>query len=296
MKSTALLTGLLATLGQAQTTPKAPEFDWTTLTPSTSLSYSTCYEEYKCAKLSVPLDWLNNSTTNSTSRVTIAIIALPATVAETDPSFGGTIVTNPGGPGGSGVEFLLEAGKLLQGIADGDKHYEILSFDPRGVGRTEPKADCYNNELSRDINALQMRSIGALDDGLDNVRRQTSLIGSVGRLCANGPDIFKYISTASVARDMVEIVDKIDELRNSNGTAGTALRTRGGPRGLHARQQKDVPRLQYWGFSYGTVLGNYFASMFPERIGRVILEGVVDVHDYTEGVSVFSLHINLPTS
>lgn len=95
---------------------------------------------------------------------------------------------------------------------------------------------------------------------------------------------------------MVEIVDKIDELRNSNGTAGTALRTRGGPRGLHARQQKDVPRLQYWGFSYGTVLGNYFASMFPERIGRVILEGVVDVHDYTEGVSVFSLHINLPTS
>ncbi|KAI0385060.1 TAP-like protein-domain-containing protein [Hypomontagnella monticulosa] len=277
MKSVALLTGLLAALGQTQSTP---DFDWTTLTPSTSLSYTNCYDEFKCAKLSVPLDWLSKSTTNSSSRVTLAIIALPATVAETDPSFGGTIITNPGGPGGSGVQFLLEAGKILQGVADGDKHYEILSFDPRGVGFTEPKADCFNNELSRDINTIQMRAIGALDDGLDIVRRQTSLFGSVGKLCADGPDIHGFMSTASVARDMVEIVDKLDELRNANGTAGTALRARGG---IHARQEKDVARIQYWGFSYGTVLGNYFASMFPERIGRVILEAVVDVHDYTEG-------------
>ncbi|KAI1401594.1 TAP-like protein-domain-containing protein [Hypoxylon fuscum] len=269
----------LAALGRHVTAQSASDFDWDTIRPSTSLNYTTCYDIHKCAKLSVPLDWLNP--TNTTSRVTLAIIARPAVVPESDPSFGGTIITNPGGPGGSGVSFLLTAGAALQAMADGSKHYEILSFDPRGIGFTEPKADCFDDEFARAVTTLELRAMGPLDGGIDVVRRQTALFGAYGRLCEGGPSIHAYMSTASVARDMVEIVDKIDEARNKNATTTTTVRMRGGPRHLQQRQDDSaLPRIQYWGFSYGTVIGNYFASMFPGRVGRMILEAVVDVHDY----------------
>ncbi|KAI1092137.1 TAP-like protein-domain-containing protein, partial [Rostrohypoxylon terebratum] len=280
-----LAAGLLSQYAVAETQASSPTFDWTTIKPSTSLEYTSCYSGFKCAKLSVPLDWLNNSTSvNGTSRVSLAIIALPATVNESDPSFGGTIITNPGGPGGSGVQFLLEAGEILQKSADGNKHYEILSFDPRGVAYSEPKADCFNNQFSRDYNLIELRSMGPLDSGLSVVSRQKSLFGSFGSLCASGSEIHAYMSTASVARDMVEIVDKIDELRKSNGTASTKLHARGGARRVQQREKKDVARIQYWGFSYGTLLGNSFASQFPGRVGRVLLEGVVDAPDYFAGL------------
>ncbi|KAI1651056.1 TAP-like protein-domain-containing protein [Daldinia loculata] len=278
MKSAVLFTGLLVSSSQYATAQSSSSFDWTKLRPSASLEYSECYGSLKCAKLGVPMDWLSNSTRNATE-VSLAVIALPATVPEDDPSFGGTIIVNPGGPGGSGVEFVLEAGELLQGVADGNKHYEILSFDPRGVGYSEPKADCYNDELARDVTALSLRGMGPLSGGVNVVRRQAALLSAYGSLC-EGEKIHKFMSTASVARDMVQIVDKIDELRSSNGTSSAKLRMRGGPRRMHSRQEKDLPRIQYWGFSYGTVLGNYFASMFPGRVDRMILEGVVDIHDY----------------
>ncbi|KAI8961809.1 TAP-like protein-domain-containing protein [Daldinia sp. FL1419] len=279
MKSTAPLIGLVASSGQYAT---AQTFDWTKLKASTSLKYTDCYDGLKCAKLGVPMDWLNKSAQNATE-VSIAVITRPATVPEDDPSFGGTIITNPGGPGGSGVEFLLEAGELLQNVADGEKHYEILSFDPRGVGYSTPKADCYNDELARDVTTLSLRGMGPLSGGESVVRRQAALFGAYGTLCKD-EKIHGFMSTASVARDMVQIVDKLDELRRGNETSTAKLRTRGGPRRIQNRQEKDLPRIQYWGFSYGTVLGNYFASMFPGRIDRMILEGVVDIHDYNEAL------------
>ncbi|KAI4866603.1 TAP-like protein-domain-containing protein [Hypoxylon rubiginosum] len=271
---------LLAALGRHAA---AQTFDWASIQPSTSLNYTTCYDTLKCAKLSVPLDWLNP--TNNTARVSLAVVARPATVPESDPSFGGTIIVNPGGPGGSGVDFVLSSGALLQGIADGDaRHYEILSFDPRGVALSEPRADCYGDEFARAVTTLQLRAMGPVDGGIDVVRRQQSLIGSLGRLCEGGDEIHAYMSTSSVARDMVEIVDKIDELRKANTTVSARSSRGGGPRRLRQRRQQEkeeVARIQYWGFSYGTVLGNYFASMYPGRVGRMILEGVVDVHDYS---------------
>ncbi|KAI1211842.1 TAP-like protein-domain-containing protein [Annulohypoxylon truncatum] len=278
--------GLLSQYAAAETqASSATTFDWTALKPSTSLDYTTCYGDFKCAKLSVPLDWLSNSTSvNGTSRVNLAIITLPATVDESDPSFGGTIITNPGGPGGSGVTFLLQAGKYMQKMADDTKHYEFLSFDPRGVSYSEPRSDCFNNEFSRDYNTMELRAMGPLDSGLSVVSRQKALYASFGELCKDGSEIHAYMSTASVARDMVEIVDKVEELRNRNGTVSTKLRARGGPRRVHQREEKDVPRIQYWGISYGTLLGNSFASMFPGRVGRMLLEGVVDAPDYIAGL------------
>ncbi|OTB04647.1 hypothetical protein M426DRAFT_58064 [Hypoxylon sp. CI-4A] len=283
--------GLLAALSGQTTAQTTSSFNWTSIIPSTSLNYTTCYDTLKCAKLSVPLDWLNNSTTTTTTttsnstttqQISLAIIALPATVPETDPSFGGTIIVNPGGPGGSGVEYVLASGPTLQAIADDTKHYEILSFDPRGTGFSEPGADCFRgDEFGRALAAYEMRVAGPLDAGVDVVRRQAGLYGAWGRLCEEGgpEQIRGFMSTASVARDMLEIVEKIDdEVRGGGGRNGTAS--------ANARRQsgKDLPRIQYWGVSYGTVLGNYFASMFPGRVGRMMLEGVVDVHDYNAGL------------
>jgi pimeloyl-ACP methyl ester carboxylesterase len=74
---------------------------------------------------------------------------------------------------------------------------------------------------------------------------------------------------------MVAMVDSIDELGKKEARRGQRMELR--------KRDQDVPRLQYYGFSYGTLLGNYFASLFPERIGRLVLDGVCNADDYATG-------------
>ncbi|KAK8109397.1 Nonribosomal peptide synthetase 12 [Apiospora kogelbergensis] len=313
----ALLDLTIATL--AAPNPAISDFDWTTVTPSTSLNYTSCYDHaYKCAKLVVPLDWLSaDSPTDDTrhhdktkaSTVALAIIARPAIVPASDPRHGGTILTNPGGPAGSGVGFLLRAGALMQRTADSaarGRHYEILSFDPRGVGLTEPRADCFGgDEFARGAAWWTDRGLGpvgeAAGDGgrgdLGAVRRAMARARGLGGMCegknagAGGEGgIWGFMSTSSVARDMVAIVDKLEELRVQTlavapGTGGADEKDGEEQQRIELRSSNDAepdptPRIQFWGLSYGTALGNYFASMFPGRVGRMILEGVEDVNNY----------------
>lgn len=259
-----------------------PEFDWAARKPSHTLEYHPCYDGFQCARLLVPRDWLDASNNKT---VALAVIALPATVSPDDPSFGGTIITNPGGPGGSGVNFLRgRSGKLLQQMTEGKKHYEILSFDPRGIENTTPNVDCFGKShlLSRDSLLLEWRGIGGLDASESGLRRALALFDGLGGLCEAtdlDDDILSYVSTASVARDIVEIADRVEEHRQ----AQLSLPRRDASQrpldsGPHRRGKPS--RVLYWGFSYGTVLGNTLASMFPGRMGRVILDGVVDIHDY----------------
>lgn len=260
----------LAALAQGQQQAAgdaASSFDWDKLPPSTLLSYRPCYDGYECARLTVPMDWKDET---DPRLVVLAVIRLPAVVPVSDPTFGGTILTNPGGPGGSGVDSLRGGGgRKLRDALDkpGERHYEILSFDPRGVGildGSEPSA----------------------------VPRILGMYKSFLQKCAAedeagtpGAEIMGFMSTPSVARDMVQIVDKIDEhLKEERVELDEGVddndRVELRKRGHH---KKDVPRLQYVGYSYGTILGNYFASLFPERVGRLILDGVVDAKDYSSG-------------
>ncbi|EFQ33826.1 hypothetical protein CGRA01v4_10714 [Colletotrichum graminicola] len=259
--------------------PDLNDFNWTTITPSTKLEYHPCYEEFQCARLKVPLDWLDKKNEYT---VALAIVKLPAKVPDHDPAFGGTIFTNPGGPGGSGVGLLLREGHLLQDTVDGNKKYEILSWDPRGVQFTSPKADCYEDLIARDMDAIQRLAIGPLDASLDALRRQWARIQAYGKLCTqsavNG-SILPYASTASVVRDMVEMLDKIQELRDDE-VAAKFFEEEKAQRPMELRSAKELPRLQYWGFSYGSLLGNTFASMYPGRVQRIILDGIVDADDY----------------
>ncbi|KAK2056536.1 hypothetical protein LY76DRAFT_576156 [Colletotrichum caudatum] len=280
MKSSAVLLALagIASAGE-RGSPDLNDFNWTTIAPSTRLEYHQCYEEFQCARLTVPLDWTDE---RNEYTVALAIIKLPAKVPDHDPAFGGTIFTNPGGPGGSGVNLLLRKGHDMQHTVDDNKKYEVLSWDPRGVQFTTPKADCYEDLLARDMSTIQSLAIGPLVASPDALRRQWARIQGYGKLCtqsaANG-SILPYASTASVVRDMVEMLDKIQELRDEEAAERLSEEERA-QRPLELRTAKELPRLQYWGFSYGSLLGNTFASMYPGRVQRLILDGVVDADDY----------------
>ncbi|KAK1254501.1 hypothetical protein MKX08_008496 [Trichoderma sp. CBMAI-0020] len=279
-------------------------FDWDAITPSDDLEYHDCYEQYKCARLQVPLDWLNETDTRV---ATIVMIKLPALVPDNDPAFGGSIFFNPGGPGGSGVYAMLSLGHYLRTTVDkpGRRHYEIVSFDPRGIGYTLPASDCFNGSLvSRDAFILESRGNGPLTNGDHSIAYSLAIMDAFGQRCNRAGDAMAFVGTPNVARDMVEMVDKVDELRKRDAAAqrqqgnGEATKVqdsndeRDELKKRSARKRRsaelhdepgDVPRLQYIGFSYGTILGNYFASMFPGRVGRLILDGVCDVEDYSTG-------------
>lgn len=242
-------------------------FDWDSIDPNTDIEYHDCHGEYKCARLELPMDWLapDNSTEDDRT-VAIAMIKLPAAVPTNDSSYAGPVFFNPGGPGGSGVEALLGMGPYLQSRIDkpGQKHYDIISFDPRGVGFTTPTVNCYVNDgLARSIAELESRQTFQMRSGLyDPLPYSLALARAFGQRC-EGQDVLPYVGTPSVARDMVAMVDKIAAKEE--------------------RRTEALPRIKYLGFSYGTVLGNAFASLFPGRVGRLVLDGVSNANDYTTG-------------
>ncbi len=274
----------------AVTKPQVDEFDWYSITPAENISYHDCYDRFKCARLQVPLDWLNKS---DSRHATIAMIKLPAVVPDDDETFGGSIFTNPGGPGGSGIYHMLDMGYKLQGLAalPGKRNYEIVSFDPRGVGLTQPASDCFHTDkLGRGALAFEERGVGPLDGGRRSISYSLAMADGLRNRClaAEGTygDAMAYVNTPSVARDMVAMLDKIDELRKSSrpGLDYDRLELRKRHSVSNGDNlSEDLPRLQFIGFSYGTVLGNYFATLFPGRVGRMLLDGVDNADDYAKG-------------
>lgn len=277
MKSILAAAALLGGMTYAQEDDPTAAFDWTKVKPSDKLQYTKCYDGLKCAKLSVPLDWQNE---DDPARAVIAIIAQPATVPEDDPTFGGTVIVNPGGPSESGVLLVVSDGKLLQRrVSSKEKNYEILSFDPRGVGFTTPSGDCFGDEFSRASWKLEDRAVGEWDMGESVIRRKIGQNAALQKACGSveyhGKNPLQYMNTPQVVRDMIEIVDQMDAMRKNIGKG-------------HKSDKKScdqTPRINYWGISYGTALGNYFASMYPGRVGKMMLEAVVDVEDYATSVS-----------
>ncbi|KAL7918726.1 TAP-like domain-containing protein [Trichoderma austrokoningii] len=265
------------------------KFDWTSITPSEHLEYHDCFDDFQCARLIAPLDYTNASDART---IAIAMIKLPAAVPDHAASFAGAVFTNPGGPGSSGVDLLLRDGKHLRDVLDkpGHRHYEILSFDPRGIGSSWPRANCFARDmLGRDAALLELRGRGPLsgDSALPYV---LALQRGIGQRCedadesgVNGGQILGYMGTPNVARDLVQMVDKVAELRAREARDDDGMELRRRRASPDDDEDVDVPRLQYIGYSYGTVLGNYFASMFPGRVGRLMLDGVVNVQDYSSG-------------
>lgn len=230
----------------------AATFDWSAITPSPDLQYHPCYDGFQCARLTVPRDWLD---TSKNKTVALAVIALPATVAQDDPTFGGTIITNPGGPGGSGIDFLGTWGRELQQITEGSKHYEILSFDPRGVANTWPRVDCFGSEhlFARDSYQLELRGTGGMGAGDNALRRSLAMYDGFGSLCQSqdlDEDIQAYISTASVARDIIEIADRVEEHRQARNISARHVTAQHPIKTGKEKKSETLTRVLYWGFSY----------------------------------------------
>ena len=254
--------------------PETP-FEFHNIEPSKTLEYVDCYDGLQCARLEVPLDW-NATDIDKGDKMALAIIKIPAKVPVTDPRYGGVILLNPGGPGGSGTSFVFRYGEKIAKIVDSksspditseagsssdDVFFDILSWDPRGVNLTTPGFYCFQDPLVRKAWEAQSAALGYDFDDEDVFRdvysRQRALSASCSRLDASGSanavngneHLGQYVTTASVVRDMVEIIERHGEWREKTtkeilsksctnvDVVATLERT---------AWQKGEEKLQYW--------------------------------------------------
>uniref|UniRef100_A0A0B7KR21 Uncharacterized protein n=1 Tax=Bionectria ochroleuca TaxID=29856 RepID=A0A0B7KR21_BIOOC len=175
------------------------------------------------------------------------------------------LLFNFGGPGGSGIGTLIPlAPDLAEVYGSG---VNLVSFDPRGVNNTGPALDCFPGDPATRhmFDSTYFRAIP--DAGSDSAATQFYLAEALGNWCNNaigGPNgTAQYVNTPAVANDMLRFV----EVQSA---------TNGKP--------KEDAKLWYNGYSYGTALGTTFATLHPDRIGRMILDGVEDPADYYNGL------------
>lgn len=266
-------------------------FDWSTASIHSSLSYTECYDgDFQCARLSLPMDYWNGTTNAS---IALAVIRKPAAVPVTDPRYGGAILLNPGGPGGSGIAFML-GGRGISVIVDAKedsenaKYFDLISFDPRGVTYTSPQIRCSPDELWSQSWELRTTTEGILGSSDASFGRLWSMAKAKSASCSlpredGEPDIKQYMTTAYVARDMLELIEKHGEWRQMEAKRLLGLSAKAAVPAAVAYKPGEE-KIQYWGFSYGTYLGMTFAAMFPDRVGRLVVDGVVDAVDYTKAL------------
>ncbi|WP_446666123.1 alpha/beta hydrolase [Flexivirga sp. B27] len=195
------------------------------------LDWSDCGDA-KCADLTVPVDYADPGG----KTIKLAIDKVPAT-----GDAKGSLVVNPGGPGGSGVDYAAAAASGYVVGKSVRSSYDVVGFDPRGVQRSAPIA-CYGD--------VQMDTYLGEDPTPDTVAEQKTAAKdsrAFGDACVEkSGELIKHVSTVEVAKDM-------DVLRAALGDK----------------------KLNYLGKSYGTFIGSTYAGLFPKRVGRFVLDGVV---------------------
>lgn len=286
-----------------------PLFNWFDVKPFPEMVYHPCFNGYECARLEAPMDY--HRTDGKGKKVAIAITRLPAKVPVTDPRYGGPVLINPGGPGGSGVSQVLRNGKATQIIVDSaltpnetihdeegvHKYHDIIGFDPRGVSRTTPAIACFPDSPTRDMWQLQNEASGLLGSSEDSFYRNWYRSRALAQGCSKSTGttfdgtepVGEHVNTVPVARDMLEIVERHAEWLSKEGQKAQVdsdmMTGYDSTRAIEKRTawHRNATKLQYWGNSYGTVLGQTFASLFPSRVQRMVLDGVCDTQDYYFG-------------
>ena len=194
--------------------------------------------------------------------------------------------------------FFLRYGIPLQQILDlgnepgsEERFYDVLSWDPRGVNNTEPVHPGISNPERLREWAVQEESIGWSLENPETFNKVWSLNQLYGQTIstpeASGArqdeHVGRFVSTAVVVRDMVEIIERHGEWRSKEARRLLGRSKRDAATEAATARAVWIPgeeKLQYWGFSYGTIVGQTFASMYPSRVGRLVLDGVVDAEDY----------------
>jgi pimeloyl-ACP methyl ester carboxylesterase len=198
----------------------------------TAIVWAACPEDatVQCGTLRVPADWANPYG----PAVTLTMARRPAT----DPAQRlGALLVNPGGPGGSAVDFTFDAPGFFS--AELRKRFDIVGMDPRGVGRSTPVL------CSQDLVDAKPSPL------VESERQYAALIDYNRRLAADcasrtGP-VFGHVDTGSVVRD-------IDAVRAALGEQ----------------------TISFYGASYGSLIGEQYAQTYPRRLRALVLDGVMD--------------------
>jgi pimeloyl-ACP methyl ester carboxylesterase len=227
----AALTATAVTLGPLTAIPASAAPDQGATGRVTPVDWKPCPDApaVECGTVTVPIDWAN-------PRGATVGIAVARRKASVPASRIGSILVDPGGPGGSGVDWVKAAPVLSPEVV---KHFDIVGFDPRGVGGSHPVV-CDGDVLSRPV------------PGDPHTQAEFTKVKAynkaVGESCRDltGP-LFDHVDTTSVARDM-------DAIRAALG------------------EQK----LNYFGISYGTLMGQQYAELFPDRIRTMVIDSNMD--------------------
>lgn len=200
------------------------------------LTWKACGSGFQCTDATAPLDWSEPGG----AKIKLALVRHLAT----DGHPMGSLLVNPGGPGGSGYDFVKQS--LTYAVDKTlEKNYTIVGFDPRGVNHSTA-VKCYTDPKTLDdyIYSIPKGAIGSTE--WINEEEQSNK--QFGEECAKltGP-LLGHVDTISAAKDL-------DLLRAALGDK----------------------KLNYLGYSYGTLLGQTYANLFPKKTGRLVLDGVVD--------------------
>jgi pimeloyl-ACP methyl ester carboxylesterase len=220
----AVVAGVLSAAGPAQADTVQPP------------SWVDCGGGFQCATVEVPTDYAQPSAGTSP----IALIRLPAS----DPAQRtGSLFVNPGGPGGSGVDFVRQAARFIYSPA-ARARFDVVGFDPRGVGGSD-ELRCFTDAQEQaafwgDLPPWPLTP----NQERPYIRRTAQYTELCGR--RNGARL-DHLSTVDVARDL-------DLLRAAVGDE----------------------KLTYVGYSYGSYLGEVYANLFPGRVRALALDGVLD--------------------
>ena len=186
-----------------------------------------------CTMLSVPVNYADPGGRH----ISLALDIIPATAPASQQQ--GVMLVNPGGPGGDGLPLAAE---VAQGLSPGvAASYDIVGFDPRGVGSSVPALSCDPGFFS----GVRPNYVPA------NAAAEQVLINRAKRYATDCEQRFgwllPYMTTQDVARDM-------DTIRAAFG----------------------VSKINYYAFSYGTYIGQVYATLFPARVRRMVLDSTVD--------------------
>lgn len=233
------LYALIPESGPTSTASPAPDTEGVTaeLLPfyEQQVDWSDCGGGFDCTTVTAPLDWADAEA----GEIELSVIRSRATGGEAI----GSLLTNPGGPGASGVGLIRDSLDFAVGEPLREQ-FDVIGFDPRGVGESTA-VSCYDaaamDEYLFDI-PVNERGTDAWTDEL------LARHGEFGEACeASSDGILPFITTDNAARDM-------DLLRAVLGDR----------------------ELNYLGYSYGTFLGATYAKLFPDRVGRLVLDGAID--------------------
>ena len=195
------------------------------------LEWTECNEGFECSTFSVPIDYANPAD----GAILISAIRKLATGSAL-----GSLILNPGGPGGSGIEYTTYADYVVSETLR--ENFDIVGFDPRGVGQSTP-VECLSDEQTDEYIAID-----GSPDNQTEVDQAQAMSELFAQTCAtNSPETFRFLDTVSATRD-------IDILRALLGDE----------------------KLNWLGKSYGSFLGATYADLFPDRVGRMLLDGAID--------------------